>query len=345
MNKNKVVLGVSGGVDSAVAAEILKRDGYEVIGVTLICHESQKNSEDLNDAKKLCEKLKIEHIVVDVIEKFKKEVIDYFLEEYSKGRTPSPCIICDEKIKIKTLLDVANKNNAYFIATGHYSEVSRDNIYGKNLLKKVKDLRKDQGYMLYRIKELDRLLFPLSNLTKSEVREKAKKYGIEMSEKKDSQGICFAKEGYIKFLKNNLKEKIKKGEYIDSQGKSLGTHEGYQLYTFGQRRGLGVLLSKPYFITDINPKNNKITLGEYSELNRKKIELKKVVLHIPIEELKEKILIGRPRFSSRGFTGKLYSENGRIYFEYLEENPQNAKGQHLVIYDNEFIIGGGIISF
>lgn len=345
MNKSKVVLGISGGVDSAVSAKILKEQGYEVTGVTLICHKSQKNSKDILDAKRLCEKIDIEHLIIDVSKKFKKEVIDYFLEEYSKGKTPSPCIICDEKIKIKTLLDIANKKNIYYVATGHYSEISNENKYEKKLLKKSKDLRKDQGYMLYRIKELERILFPLSKFEKEEVREKAREYNLEISEKKDSQGICFAKEGYIEFLKNNLKEKIKKGEYIDSQGKVLGIHQGYQLYTLGQRRGLGVLLSKPYFITKINPENNKVSLGEYKELSRKRIELKDFILHIPFEKVEKNIFIGRPRFSSLGFKGKISFENKKVYFEYLNGNCHNAEGQHLVIYDEDFIVGGGIISF
>lgn len=347
MDRKKVVLGVSGGIDSAFTATILQNRGYEVIGVTLICSEEQKNSQDLEDAKKLCKKLNIKHLVVDVIEEFKKEVIDYFIKEYSMARTPSPCIICDEKIKIEKLFEIANKESAYFIATGHYVRKNSNNIFDETLLNIAEDKRKDQGYMLYRIKKekLKRILFPLAEYNKKEVREKAEKVGIEIYKKKDSQGICFAKEGYIEFLKKNLGEKISKGNYVNEKGEVLGEHQGYQLYTIGQRRGLGVLFPRVYFIVDINPKTNEITLGDYESLYRKKIELRDSVFHISFDKLKGKVLIGRPRFSSHGFKGKIYVENKKIYFEYLEKNPQNAKGQHLVVYYENDIVGGGIIDF
>lgn len=347
MDRKKVVLGLSGGVDSSTSAYMLKNDGFEVIGVTLICSEEQRESQDLIDAKKLAKKLNIKHIILDVVEEFKEKIVKYFLDEYSNGMTPSPCVICDEGIKIKKLLEVANLEKAYFIATGHYCEIDNQNIFEETLLKKPKDEKKDQGYMLYRIKpeNLKRMIFPLAKYEKMIVREKAKEYGIDVHDKKDSQGICFAKEGYIEFLKKNLKEKIKPGNFIDKTGKIIGQHQGYQLYTIGQRRGLGVLFSKIYFIIDIVPESNEIILGDYIELNRKKVKLENFVLHVPKDKLKELELIAKPRFSSNGFSGKVVEEEGSFYFEYEKENPQNAKGQHLVIYCGELVIGGGKIIF
>ena len=255
MNKKKVILGLSGGVDSSTSAHILKNDGFEVIGVTLVVSEEQKKSQDLKDARLLAKKLGIEHIVLDIVDEFNEKIVKYFIDEYSKGMTPSPCVVCDEIIKVKKLIEIADSKDAYYIATGHYCEVSKDNIYQKYLFKKPKDLKKDQGYMLYRIDSqiIERMMFPLANYEKITVREKAKQYGLNVFDKKDSQGICFAKEGYLEFLKKNLKDKIEAGNYVDKNGNILGQHQGYQLYTIGQRRGVGVLFSKLYFIIDIIP--------------------------------------------------------------------------------------------
>ena len=201
--------------------------------------------------------------------------------------------------------------------------------------------------MLYRIEPeiIERMIFPLAKYEKTIVREKAKKYGVKVFDKKDSQGICFAKEGYLKFLKKMLGDKIKPGNYLDKTGKILGQHQGYQLYTIGQRRGLGVLFSKIYFIVDILPETNEIILGDYSELYKKRVELENFKTHIYFDELKSMRVLAKPRFSSQGFYGKVIKENEKIYFEYENENPQNAKGQHLVIYSDDLVVGGGKIIF
>ncbi|WP_418965321.1 tRNA 2-thiouridine(34) synthase MnmA [Cetobacterium sp.] len=347
MNKKRIVLGLSGGVDSSTSAYMLKEDGFEVIGVTLVVSEEQRESKDLKDAIALAKELKIEHIVLDIVDEFKEKIVKYFIDEYSNGMTPSPCVVCDEIIKVKKLIEIADKKDAYYIGTGHYCQVSKENKFKKYLFERPKDIRKDQGYMLYRIEPeiIERMIFPLAKYEKNIVREKAKNYGIKVFDKKDSQGICFAKEGYLEFLKKNLGEKIIPGNFIDKDGKILGEHQGYQLYTIGQRRGLGVLFSKIYFIVDIIPEKNEIVLGDYIELYRKRVELKDFKTHIPFEILIKMRVLAKPRFSSLGFYGKVFEENGKIYFEYEEENPQNAKGQHLVLYSDKLVIGGGKIIF
>ncbi|MBZ4683428.1 MAG: tRNA-uridine 2-sulfurtransferase [Fusobacteriaceae bacterium] len=347
----KVVVGMSGGIDSSVAALLLKQKGYEVIGVTLKHLDSNEEGtccslDDIYDAKSVCYNLGIPHFVYDVKEEFKKEVIDYFINGYNRGITPSPCVICDEKIKIQKLYEIAKKLGTQYIATGHYSNVEYVEEYNKYLLKKSKNDKKDQTYMLYRLDEeiLKTMLFPLSDYTKDRVREIAKENSIKIHQKPDSQGICFAKNGYIKFLEENLSD-IKEGNFIDKEGKILGKHRGYQFYTIGQRRGLGLTLPRAYFIVDIIPEKNEIVLGDYDDLLLDEIEIIDYKFCVDIDKLLNKNLMFKPRFSSGGVSGKLYKKDNRIFIKYNEKNAQNAKGQHVVIYDNEYIVGGGEIKF
>lgn len=340
----KVVIGMSGGVDSSVSAYLLKEQGYEVIGVTLNQH-LEENSKDIEDAKKVCDRLGIIHEVVNIRKNFENIVIKYFLDGYKSGKTPSPCVICDDEIKFKILFEVADKYKADYVATGHYTSVEYSETFSKYLLKSVHSIIKDQSYMLYRLapEKLERLIFPLKPYSKQEIREIALKIGLEVHDKKDSQGVCFAKEGYKEFLKENLKDEIVKGNYIDKEGKILGQHEGYQLYTIGQRRGLGINLSKIVFITEIRAETNEIVLGEFSELFTDEIELTNYKFAVEFEKIKDLNLLARPRFSSTGFYGKLIKNNDKIYFKYNEENAHNAKGQHVVFFYDNFVVGGGEI--
>ena len=354
---DKVIVGMSGGIDSSVAALLLKEKGYEVIGVTLK-HLGDDDSEstntktccsldDIYDAKRACQKIGINHYVVDAVEEFKEAVIDYFVESYSRGITPSPCVICDEKIKIKKLEEFAMKIGAKYIATGHYSKLEFSKEFGVNLLANCQDSKKDQTYMLYRLSEktLEKILFPLENLTKVEVREIAKQAGIESFDKKDSQGICFAPEGYIDFLEKVLGNKLKKGDFIDKEGKVLGTHRGYQLYTIGQRRGLNLKLPRAYFVIDIIPEKNQVILGDFEDLLINKVELVDYKFIPEIDKVLGKELLGKARFSSRGLLGVLEKEGEKLFFVYRDKNAENARGQHMAIYYENKLVGGGEISF
>lgn len=342
----KVIVGMSGGIDSSVAALLLKEQGYEVIGVS-IKHLSDELSnsknktccslDDINDARIVCFQLEIPHYVINVEDKFKKEIITTFIEEYKKGRTPNPCVICNEKVKIRTLLDLAKELNFDYVATGHYAIKSED-----GLLTYV-DTVKDQSYMLYRLskEDLSKMLFPLGKTPKSEIRELAKKNNIITHDKKDSTGICFAQDGYIPFLQKNLD--TKEGNFIDESGKILGKHKGYQLYTVGQRRKLGLKLPYPIFILKILPKTNEIVLGPYEKLMIDSIQITNYIFHVNLTDILNKRVFVQPRFSSKGLYGYLFFLDGKLYFKYEIKNAQNSKGQHIVIFYENKLIGGGLI--
>ncbi len=342
----KVIVGMSGGIDSSVAAYLLKEQGYEVVGVSLK-HLSDEMSnmknktccslDDINDARIVCFALSIPHYVINLEKEFTREVITEFLKEYRRGSTPNPCVICNERVKIKALIDLAKKLNFDFVATGHYAKKS------DNGLLLFSDSIKDQSYMLYRLKkeDLDMMLFPLENIPKTRVREIARENNIVTHDKKDSQGICFAPNGYEVFLNDTLE--LKEGNFIDNKGNIIGKHKGYALYTIGQRKHLGLKLPYPVFITKIDKDKNEITVGNFEELLIDTIEIKNYIFHKNLEFLLHKEMIARPRFSSRGLSGKLYIIDDKLYFKYFEKNAQNAKGQHIVFYLDNELVGGGEI--
>ncbi len=344
--KEKVILGMSGGVDSAVAAYLLQKNGYDVIAVHFSVHKTERTQEEVNDSQTIANQFSIPLYSYCLEKEFQEKIISYYLTEIEKGRTPSPCPLCDDSVKFHLLFQEAEKHGAKYVATGHYASISSNNIFKTSLLEANHHIHKDQCYMLYRLssEKLKRILFPLSSLEKSEVREIARKIGLFVSEKKDSQGICFAPEGYQAFLKKHLAHKIQKGNFIDEKGNILGKHSGYPLYTLGQRRGLGIQTKGISFITKINPDTNEITLGKFDNLLEDKVILENTIFHLPLETLKNMTLLARPRFSSTGFLGKVREENGVVTFHYFEKNAHNAPGQHLVLFYENYVVGGGIIA-
>lgn len=348
--KEKVVVGMSGGIDSSVAAFLLKQQGYEVIAVTLkhLPDELSENPgktccsiDDINDARMASYSLGIPHYTISVVEEFKKYVIEYFIEMYNEGKTPSPCVICDETVKIKKLIEVADKIGAKYISTGHYSKKTIN-----NLLLWDKDNSKDQTYMLYRLDKsvIDRLIFPLEGYKKSQIREIAKNNGIHIHSKPDSQGICFAPNGYIEFLEKMIGSKIKEGNYVDTNGKIIGVHKGYQIYTVGQRKGLGLNNGHANFVLEIRPKTNEVVIGEFDNLLINKVEVINGKFHVDINNILNKDLIARPRFSSKGLTGRLENVGDKLYFLFNVNNAENAPGQHIVFYQEDILVGGGEIN-
>lgn len=343
----RVIIGLSGGIDSSVAALLLKQQGHEVVGVSIkhLSDEYSRNNnktccslDDINDARIVCYNLSIPHYVINVEKEFKKEIIDEFIKEYRLGLTPNPCVICNEKVKIRTLLNIAKEFGFSHVATGHYARKSDDGF----LL--YTNYSKDQSYMLYRLtkEELDMMVFPLADMPKTMVREIAKKNNILTHDKLDSQGICFAPDGYEKFLKENLN--LNKGDFV-YKDKVIGKHKGYALYTIGQRRGLNVKLPHPVFITKIDVETNTIYLDDFEKLMRNEVELVDYVFHKKLTDLIGLRMLARPRSSSKGIYGKLELKNMKLIFKYENENHENAPGQHIVFYLNDELIGGGKIVF
>ncbi len=356
MNKKKVMLGMSGGVDSSVAAYLLLEQGYEVIGVTLqVWSDKTKDSSNgdttccslfaVNDARRVADKLGIAYYVLNFKDDFKTYVIDYFNNEYLLGRTPNPCIACNKHIKFKILLDKAKALGMDYIATGHYAKV--EVLQNKYILKKGLDEKKDQTYVLYNLTQdqLSKVLMPLGEYRKDEIREIAKNLGLLVADKKDSQEICFVEDKtYAKFILENTDADIKEGDFVDTNGRKLGTHKGIIHYTKGQRKGLGIAFGKPKYVIGINSNENKVILGDYEELFSDTFYAKNVnfisinLVDKPIR-VKAKIRYKAPEVDAIIFPYD--DEKIKVVFD----TPQRAitPGQAVVFYDQDRVVGGGII--
>lgn len=341
-SKEKVLLGMSGGVDSSVCAYVLSKAGYDVIGVTLKLHQVAIN----RDALKVAEKIGIPYHILDMEKEFKKYVIDYFIKSYESGKTPNPCTICNRFVKFEGLIQKAKDLQIEYIATGHYANIEKQG--DRYILKKAKDLTKDQSYFLYNLtqEQLSKTIFPLGQLTKKEVRDIAKKIGLEVASKPDSQEICFIQDNdYKTFLEKNSNNKSVSGEFISIDGEVLGIHSGISNHTIGQRRGLGIVTGSPMFVIDIIKETNQIVLGPEKDLYSK--ELFATNLNwISIENLNQEMEANvKIRYRAKESKAKLLPlENGNV--KLLFETPQRAitKGQSVVFYDANAVIGGGIIS-
>ena len=343
MNK-RVLLGMSGGVDSAVAAYLLKEKGYDVIGVTMtLCGD---NSADILDAKRVAEKVGIEHITVDFSADFKEKVIDSFIKCYKDGGTPNPCVECNKYIKFGKMLELADKMDAYYIATGHYARIEKDEN-GSPMLKKAKDQSKDQTYMLYNLTEdkLNRILFPLGELSKSEAREIAEREGFVNAHKKDSQDICFVPDGqYAEFIESTTGERFSEGDFVTTDGMTVGRHNGIIRYTVGQRKGLGVAFGHPVFVISKNAEDNTVVLGENEELFSSSLTAHDVNLISRDAFTEPTRVFAKIRYNQTEQPASAVSLFGggiRIDFD----TPQRAvsRGQSVVLYDGDTVVGGGII--
>lgn len=346
-NRNKkVLLGMSGGVDSSVAALLLKKEGYEVIGATMQLHEYCNNDDLVRDAQAVARKIGIEHFVFNMKEEFNKYVIDYFVQEYEEGRTPNPCIACNKYLKFGAMVEKAKEMKIPYIATGHYAIVEKKT--GEFFLKKAKDATKDQSYVLYNLTQqlLSQTLFPLGEYSKKEIRKIAKSSNLEIENKSESQEICFIPDNnHFRFLKENAPKTINKGEIIDTDGNSLGYHEGTAKYTIGQRRGLGISSKTPLFVVDIVEESNQIVLGSNDDLFSNELLASNcnwISGDLPKGEIKAKAKI---RYKAQESEATLYPlAEGKI--KVVFSTPQRAitKGQSIVFYDKEYVLGGGIIA-
>ncbi|WP_058486217.1 tRNA 2-thiouridine(34) synthase MnmA [Defluviitalea phaphyphila] len=359
MIKQKVVVGMSGGVDSSVAAYLLKKQGYEVIGMTMQIwqDESREEIEDnggccglsaVDDARRVCQKLDIPHYVVNFKEAFKNQVIDYFVEEYSNGKTPNPCIACNRYIKWESMLYKSLQIGADYIATGHYAKVIKL-PNGRYTLKMSEAIGKDQTYALYNLtqNQLKYTLMPLGDYNKDEVRKIAKDIGLLVANKPDSQEICFIPDNdYSSYIEKNSNLKFSQGNFVDTKGNILGKHKGIIHYTIGQRKGLGIAIGKPMYVVEIRPDKNEVVLGEHEEVFKKKAYANKLNF-MAFEKLEgSKKVTAKIRYSHKPALCTIQMiDKDIIKCEF--DTPQRAitPGQAIVFYDGDIVVGGGTILY
>ncbi len=337
--KKKVVVGLSGGIDSAMSAYLLKEKGYEVIGITMI----HIDNFDIDRVKKVAETLNIQLIFYNIKEVFEKEIIKPFIEEYLKGRTPNPCIMCNPRIKFGILKKKALEYGDIF-ATGHYVDIV--DVKGRLFIKKGKDKRKDQSYFLYRLtqKDLKETVFPLGKYIKEEVR-KMQDEVLKLSPKKESQDICFIKDSYEELVRA-YKKNIKEGEFITEDGKVLGIHKGIPFYTIGQRKGLGISSGQRLYVKEILPEKNKIVLSKREELIQKEFIVGDLASPSYDDTLPENnIYKVKVRYNTREKEAKIeYISSNKIKVTLLKEGEYAiTPGQSAVFYEDDYLIGGGII--
>ncbi|MDP6751274.1 MAG: tRNA 2-thiouridine(34) synthase MnmA, partial [Candidatus Poribacteria bacterium] len=276
----RVIAAMSGGVDSSVMAALMIDAGYDVIAVTMrlgnhdtVEYDSEKPNccslEGVEDARYAAMQLGIPFYAVNHEDQFRQSIVDYFVDEYTVGRTPSPCVICNQELKFGTLVDLADQLDCEYIGTGHYAKIEQDPETGRYLLRKGSDFKKDQSYFLFSLtqSQLKRAIMPLGSLNKEAVRDIARRYKLKTAEKPESQELCFiADDDYKRFLKDRIPEQIQKGEIVDQNGEKLGHHKGIPFYTVGQRRGLGIAVGEPIYVTGIKTETNTIVVGQADEL-------------------------------------------------------------------------------
>lgn len=338
-----VYTGMSGGVDSSAAAYLLKKQGYNVVGFTFKLWD-KKDETDINDAAAVCDKLEIPHVTVDLKEIFEKTVLKNFYSEYKAGRTPNPCVVCNKTVKFGAMLDYI-KDKADYIATGHYANVNYNGT--RYYFSQASDIKKDQTYMLYTLtqEQISKILMPLGGYSKSEVREIAEQAGLITARKNDSQDICFLEgTGLAEFIKNTNPSLLKKGEITDKSGKLLGYHEGICCYTIGQRRGLKIPSDKKIYVTEIDAENNRVVLDEEKYIWSDTLVAENVNFQ-PIEFPKTEINVSaKIRYASTPAEATVTPiGNGRVRVKFAKPQRAITKGQSVVFYDGNILIGGGII--
>ena len=357
--RGKVLVAMSGGIDSTVVALMLHQQGYDVIGITMKTWDyataggSKKetgccNLDSFNDARAAAVHHGFPHYIIDIREEFGDAVIENFIDEYMAGRTPNPCVMCNTHIKWRALLKRANALDCDFIATGHYANIRAEN--NRFVISKGKDETKDQSYVLWGLQQdlLSRTILPLGNYRKTEIRQMALDFGYpELAKKSESYEICFVPDNdYRGFLRRNvegLDEKLKGGMFVDKHGNILGKHSGYPFYTIGQRKGLEVTMGKPVFVTAIDPNTNTVVLGDEEDLLKNEMQVGQLNLikYDQIQDGNEAIV--KIRYKDSGNQATLYNNNNGVRVQFYDNAKGIAPGQSAVFYDGDDVIGGGII--
>lgn len=343
---DKILLGLSGGVDSAVSAAILKKKGYDVTGCFLLLTENScENSEEAENAKRLADFLGIRLITADYRERFREYVSDYFVKEYLSGKTPNPCIRCNPTVKIFSLQEEADKLGIEKTATGHYALTGFDETYGSVVLKAAPS-KKDQSYFLGRLSpaQIERLIFPLGEFnSKEEVREYAEKLGLPNAKKADSQEICFIPDNnYQNYICTHSEFSPVQGNFLDNDGKIIGTHSGIINYTVGQRKGLGAF-GEPRYVKSINAKDNTVTLCKSDERFAQKLEAENIVWTVkrsPVAPFYAEVKI---RSTAPAVRAKIEITNGKLFAEFENRVLAPTPGQSAVLYDNNTVLGSAVI--
>lgn len=358
--KGRVLVAMSGGIDSTVAAMMLHEEGYEVVGITMKTWDyassgsSKKETgccslDSINDARAVAVQMGFHHFIIDIREEFGDYVIDNFVDEYIAGRTPNPCVLCNTHIKWSALLKRADAMDCEFIATGHYAVINEHQ--GRKYISKGKDDRKDQSYVLWGLSQecLERSRFPLGNYTKPEIRQMAKDWGHEaLSKKAESYEICFVPDndyrGFLKRRVDGLAERVAGGTFIDKHGNNLGTHDGYPFYTIGQRKGLGGGFLRPKYVTEIRPETNTVVLGEVDDLLRNGMQVSQInsMKYASIPEGAE--LVTQVRYNDKGALSTVRNIGLNVEVEFHANVSGIAPGQSAVFYEGDDVVGGGIIA-